>query len=387
MPVSTPETAQTRLLLVPLEDLVVFPNMNVTLTVDVGDEERVLLVPVHEGEYAKVGTVAEVTDRMRLPGGGRAIALNGLHRGIAGAAGSDNQGRLFVDVEERPDEESADGRIRELEREYRAVVEEILELRGDDGRIAAFVRSISEPGALADTTGYSPDINFEQKVRLLETVDVRERLELALELQRERLALMQVRRRIQDDVERLQELQLLLEVQVRRITGGVGKGARARDRPDKGADAAVVAAELEDLLDHRAVLPLQVAREGDRRRRVRTFLHLDPQHAVVPAMGGAGDRAVAGHEHDHLAAADGDPLRHVGHHAHPCIPVATPRDEEHAGIASHLGRDRHRHTRKDRDVVECDQPQVRHEWKIRMIVDAVNHLACQPLCARDILAA
>jgi ATP-dependent Lon protease len=190
-----------RLLLVPLEDLVVFPNMNVTLTVDVGDEDRVLLVPKHEDGYAKVGTVAEVTDRIRLPGGGSAVALNGLHRGIAGAAATDSQGRLFVDVEERPDEESADGRIRELEREYRAVVEEILELRGDDGRIAAFVRSISEPGALADTSGYSPDLTFDQKVRLLETIDVRQRLELALELQRERLALMQVRRRIQDDVE------------------------------------------------------------------------------------------------------------------------------------------------------------------------------------------
>ncbi len=190
-----------RLLLVPLEDIVVFPNMNVTLTVDVGDEERVLLVPNHDGEYAKVGTVAEVTDRIRLPGGGRAVALGGLHRGVAGAAASDAQGRLFVDVEERPDDDTVDGRIRELEREYRAVVEAILELRGDDGRIAAFVRSISEPGALADTSGYSPDLTFEQKVQLLETVDVRERLELALELQRERLALMQIRQRIQEDVE------------------------------------------------------------------------------------------------------------------------------------------------------------------------------------------
>ncbi len=190
-----------RLLLVPLEDIVVFPNMNVTLTVDVGDEERVLLVPKHDDGFAKVGTVAEVTDRIRLPGGGRAVALNGLHRGVAGAAASDAQGRLFVEVEERPDEESADGSIRELEREYRATVEEILELRGDDGRIAAFVRSITEPGALADTSGYSPDLTFEQKVQLLETVDVRERLEHALELQRERLALMQVRRRIQEDVE------------------------------------------------------------------------------------------------------------------------------------------------------------------------------------------
>src|SRR6187551_2794601 len=139
-----------------MEDLVVFPNMNVTLTVEVGDEERVLLVPQHENEYAAVGTVAEVTDRIRLPGGGRAVALSGLHRAIAGAASTDPRGRLYVEVDERPDEELAPIETRELETEYRAVVEEILELRGDDGRIAAFVRSISEPGALADTSGYSP---------------------------------------------------------------------------------------------------------------------------------------------------------------------------------------------------------------------------------------
>ena len=51
------------LLLIPLEDSVVFPNMSVTLTVEVGEDDRVFLVPVHEGEYAGVGTVAEVTVR------------------------------------------------------------------------------------------------------------------------------------------------------------------------------------------------------------------------------------------------------------------------------------------------------------------------------------
>ena len=189
------------MLLVPLEDLVVFPNMNVTLTIDVGAEERVLLVPRHDNNYASVGTVAEVTDRIRLPGGARAVALSGLHRGVAGAASSDAQGTLRVEVEERPDPVLDGPRTRELEREYRAIVEEILELRGDDGRIAAFVRSITEAGALADTVGYSPDFSFEQKVRVLEATDVDERLELAIELQRERLAEMQVRRRIRDDVE------------------------------------------------------------------------------------------------------------------------------------------------------------------------------------------
>src|SRR5439155_25890666 len=116
----------SNLLLVPLEDTVVFPNMTVTLTVEVGDEDQVLLVPRHEHDYAKVGTVAEVIDRVRLPGGGRAVALAGSHRGVIGAAASDSQGRLRVDVEERPDDEPRTGRVKELEPEYRAVGEEIL---------------------------------------------------------------------------------------------------------------------------------------------------------------------------------------------------------------------------------------------------------------------
>ncbi len=190
----------SKLLLVPLDDIVVFPNMNVTLTVEVGDEDRVLLVPKSEGAFAAVGTVALVTDRVALPRGGVAVALEGLHRGIAGVAETDPQGRLLVEVDERPDVTPTGDRIRELETEYRAIVDEILELRGDDGRIQAFVRSIAEPGALADTSGYSPDLTFEQKVQLLEAVDVEERLELALTMQRERLSLMQIRQRIREDV-------------------------------------------------------------------------------------------------------------------------------------------------------------------------------------------
>ena len=217
----------SKLLLVPLEDIVVFPNMSVTLTVDVGSEDRVLLVPRHEKDYAKVGTVAEVTDRVRLPGGGRATTLTGLHRGIAGAAESDARGRLRVEVEERPDgEEAAGPRTRELEREYRATVEEILELRGDDGRISAFVRSITEPGALADTVGYSPDFTFEQKVEVLETLDVDVRLELAIRLQKERLAEMEVRRRIREDVEsgaQRQQREYILRKQMESIRKELGE--------------------------------------------------------------------------------------------------------------------------------------------------------------------
>src|SRR5918998_3663161 len=188
------------LLLIPLDDSVVFPGMTVTLAVEAGDEERVLLVPRKDDVFADVGSVAEVSERVRLPGGGRAVTFTALHRGVAGAAYSDPSGELRVEVTAHPDEEPPPARTRELERDYRAVVGEILELRGDDGRIAAFVRSITETGALADTAGYSPDLTHEQKVELLETLDVVERLELSLRLQRERLTEMQVRKQIRDDV-------------------------------------------------------------------------------------------------------------------------------------------------------------------------------------------
>ena len=174
--------------------------MTVTLPIEVGEDARVFLVPRHDNDYAAVGVVAEVNERARLPGRGAAVVVTGLHRGNAGAAQTEIDGSLRVDVEERPDVVPPPSRTVELEREYRAVVEEILEIRGDDGRIRAFVRAITDPGALADTAGYSPDITFEQKRELLQTLDVVERLSLALRLQRDRLAELQVRKRIRDDV-------------------------------------------------------------------------------------------------------------------------------------------------------------------------------------------
>jgi ATP-dependent Lon protease len=200
-PQISPTAPKPVLRLIPLEDTVVFPSMGITLTEEVGDDERVVLVPRHENEFLDVGTIAEVTERLRLPGGGHAVALSGEHRALIGAAQTGPGGELRVEVDERPDEVPVDGHTRELEREYRATVEEILELRGDDGRIAAFLRAIAEPGALADSAGYSPNLSYEQKVQLLRTLDVTERLELSVSLQRESLAELQIRKRIREDVQ------------------------------------------------------------------------------------------------------------------------------------------------------------------------------------------
>ncbi len=287
----------SELLLIPLEDSIVFPNMSVTLAVDVGDAERVFLVPEHEGEYAAVGTVAEVADRVRLPGGAEAVALSGLHRGVAGAARTGADGRLYVEVEERPDEDPPRIQTVELEREYRAVVEEILELREADPRIRAFVRAVTGAGALADTCAYAPDVGFAEKIELLEAVDVVERLTLALRLQRERLAELQVRRRIREDMEsgaQRQQREYILRRQMESIRKELGEddASAADDYRAKIAEADMPEAVREQA--EREVGRLE--RMGDQSgesQMIRTYLdwllavpwgatseeRLDPAHA------------------------------------------------------------------------------------------------------------
>ncbi len=246
-----------KLLLVPLDDTVIFPTMDLNLPLDVSGEERVLLVPRHNGEYAKVGTIARVGETIRLPGGARGASLESLHRGaIVGSAEASVAG-LRAEVEEHPDAKPVDKRTRELEREYRAVVEEILAERGADERVGAFLRSVVDPGPLADTAGYSPDLGIEQKIKILETLDVTERLELALEYQRERLTELQVRRRIRDDVEngaQKQQREYFLRQQMESIRKELGEdqGSVADDYRTKIADAGMpddVRAQAERELD------------------------------------------------------------------------------------------------------------------------------------------
>ena len=79
--------------LIPLDDTVVFPGMPVTLTVDPGTETRVLLVPRRGDAFAKVGVVAEVTERVKLAGRRHAVTLIGLHRAQPGAARVDPRTR------------------------------------------------------------------------------------------------------------------------------------------------------------------------------------------------------------------------------------------------------------------------------------------------------
>ncbi|MDA8317754.1 MAG: endopeptidase La [Actinomycetota bacterium] len=160
---------------------------------------RLVLVPHIDGRYASVGTVSEIVERGELAGGLGAVVVRGDRRAIIGTGVPGTGEALWVEVELVDEEPATPGAI-ELAREYRAVIENILIGRGER-LVAAQLREVTEPGRLADLAGYSPDLTLAQKVEVLETLGVEERLTLVLGWARDTLADLTLRERIKSDVE------------------------------------------------------------------------------------------------------------------------------------------------------------------------------------------
>ncbi len=236
---------------------VVLPGMVITMALET-DEARaaveaataadghLLLVPRVDGRYAGVGTITTIEDSGKLPNGVRGVVVRGVQRARIGAGVPGTGSALWVRIE--PVEEHADGdAVDELAREYRAVMENILTERGAAGLITV-LDNMTEPGALADSAGYSPDLDFEQKTLVLETVDVEARLRLVLDWARETLGDLTLRQRIRTDVEEGMEKtqrEFLLRRQMDAIRKELGE---LGDGDDQGDDlrARVDAADLPD---------------------------------------------------------------------------------------------------------------------------------------------
>ncbi|HEY2958291.1 MAG TPA: endopeptidase La [Actinomycetota bacterium] len=195
--------------LLPLTSGVVLPGMVVTATLETSEAraaataaadagQSLLLVPKVDQRYARIGTVAKIENAGELPSGQLAVVVRGLHRARIGNGVAGTGAATWVEVE-RVYEGAPSARAIELAREYRVVVETILEARGA-AQLTEMLRGITDPGQMADTAAYSPDLSFAQKVELLETVDVEQRLEKALAWSRETLADVSLKDRIRKDV-------------------------------------------------------------------------------------------------------------------------------------------------------------------------------------------
>jgi ATP-dependent Lon protease len=193
----------------PLADEVVLPGMVAPIKLDAAAQaavdaarsaadDRLLLVPRVNGAYHGYGVVAAIEQVGRLPNGEPAAVLRGLRRARIGTGVTGAGAALWVQLDVLEETPATDG-TRELAADYKAVAVSILQQRGA-WQFVDGVQRIADPSMLADTAGYAPYLDLDQKLWLLTTVDVDERLAKLAEWGRAHLAELEVSERIRDDV-------------------------------------------------------------------------------------------------------------------------------------------------------------------------------------------
>jgi ATP-dependent Lon protease len=224
--------------LLPLTTGVVLPQMVVTLALETDEAQRVgaaatagdnllLLVPRIEGRYARVGTVARVESDGTLPNGIGALVLRGLYRAVVGVGVPGTGEVLRVEVEPVVEDAEPTERARDLAREYRAVVAAIADAL-HSRRLLEVLADVTDPGALADTVGWWPELSLERKIEALETIDVEARLEKVVAWAREALGEIELAEKIRTDVtEGMEKTQreYLLRQQLQAIRKELGDAA------------------------------------------------------------------------------------------------------------------------------------------------------------------
>jgi len=220
----------------PLTDDVVLPGMVVTLALETDEArtaaqaagkagETLLLVPRRaDGRYARVGTIARIENRGKLPGGLPALVIRATARAEVGLGVVGETSGLWVHASLVEDDEVTD-EIRQRATELRAALRALYEAVGGR-RLTEVLRGVDDPSALADIVGWWPDLSFERKVELLETLDLSRRITMVLGWVKDALAEHQLTQKIREDVtEGLEDRQreFLLRQQMEAIRKELGE--------------------------------------------------------------------------------------------------------------------------------------------------------------------
>lgn len=222
----------------------------------------------------QVGVVARIEQLGTLPTGATSVVVCGLVRAELIEA-TQTTPYLRFRFTRRPDVFERTPELEQLMIEVHAAIDAVLELRpGVTQEIRNFVRSIDDPGHLADNTGYSPDYTFAERQALLETFDVAERLRKVREFYRKQFALLEVQARLRQEVQESaakQQREFYLRQQL--------KAAQKELREDSSA-----AAELDDLRQKLAAanLPEVARKEADRElNRLARINASSPEYQMV----------------------------------------------------------------------------------------------------------
>ena len=207
-----------------------------------------------ERGLAAVGTLAVVEQVGRLPGGEPGAVVRGVARVRIGSGTTGPGAALWV--EGTVIEETGRGaRATELAKEYKALVIGVLGQRGAWQVIDMF-EQLDDPSAIADRAGYASYLTAEQKLTLLETADLVQRLELAIAWTRDHLAELDVAETIRKDVTEgmeKQQKEFLLRQQLAAVRKELSELTGDGDSEEDDYRARVEAADLPENV-HEAAL-------------------------------------------------------------------------------------------------------------------------------------
>ena len=205
----------------PLRDIVVFPNMIVPLFVGRSKsikalenaektQKEILLVaqkdanvdePNHNDIY-KVGTLANILQLLKLPDGTVKVLVEGLERAeISDFVNADT----FFEVKTYPLLEIKDdnNEVNALTRTSVRQFEQYIKLnRKIPPEVLVNVNQISEANKLADTISAHLNLKISEKQKLLETTSVKNRLEKVINLMQDEIGVLQVEKKIRNRVKR-----------------------------------------------------------------------------------------------------------------------------------------------------------------------------------------
>ncbi len=240
----------------PLDDVVVLPGMVVPVRLadtearaaidaaQASGQDKVLLVPRLDGKYAKAGTLGEIEQIGRLPGGAQAAVIRGTARVLIGAGTTGPGAALWVGATVL--HEITDARSAELSREYKTLVTSVLQRRGA-WQVIDSVKQVNDPAELSDLAGYASYLTNEQKSWLLENANVSERLEKLIGWVKDHLAELEVSETIQKDVQEgmeKQQREFLLRQQMAAIRKELAELDGKAESEEEDYRARVEAADL-----------------------------------------------------------------------------------------------------------------------------------------------
>jgi ATP-dependent Lon protease len=209
------KAVRRQLPLLPLRGILVFPYMVVHL--DVGREKsiaameeamvqdkQILLAtqkdpriddPNPEDIYP-VGTIAEIKQLLKIPGGTIRVLVEGISRART-LTYLDNDKFYLVDAEEYTEEAVASPEIEALTRSVIFQFEQYVKLsKKIPAETVVSIVSVEDPGRLADIIGAHLNLKQEDKQRLLEAVDLVERLETLYSILSRELEILELERKI-----------------------------------------------------------------------------------------------------------------------------------------------------------------------------------------------